>query len=166
VVVWSAGVWLLRPARAARRMLLQPPVPVPAVEVAAAQADVQHAHPAALWWAEKVAVGGGPAEATVLEDVERTGPESLTAIIRSVVPGVPVPDISVRHLSAAMDVPEELIAVGAVRGRGASVRRLTVGHAPQENDPVAVWAQRIAPLAMPGSTITAMNFGRMTKEDA
>jgi hypothetical protein len=139
---------------------------VSAADLAVVQQAAVDAHPAARWWAEKVAVDGGPAAATVLEDVERTGPESLTAIIRSAVPGVPVPDISVRHLSALMDVPEELIAVGAVRGRGASVRQLTVGHAPQENDPIALWTQRIAPVAMPGSTITGINFGRMTKEDA
>jgi hypothetical protein len=166
VAVWSAGVWFLRPAWAARRMLVPPvPAPAPAADVELPQQAAAGAHPAALWWASKVAVEGGPAAATVLEDVERTGPESLTAIIRSIVPGVPVPDISVRHLSALMDVPEDLITVGPVRGRGASVRQLTVGHPPADNDPVAVWTQRIAPLAMPGSTITGITFGHMTKEN-
>ena len=162
VAIWSAGVWLLRPARAARRMLVPDLPPVLPADPAVAQ-DVAGTHPAAKWWAEKVAIEGGAAPATVLEAVERTGPESLTAVIRSAAPGVPVPDISIRHLSALMDVPEDLIDVAAVKGRGAAVRRLTVGRAPEETSPVAMWTQRIAPLAMPGSVITAINFGSMTQ---
>ncbi|MCG6500412.1 hypothetical protein, partial [Kitasatospora sp. A2-31] len=99
--------------------------------------------------------GGGTAPGTVLEDVERTGPRAMRAVIRSVTPGTPVPDISIRHLSALMDVPEELIAVGPLPGRGASVRRLTVGQV-IETDPGAYWAQQIAPHAMPGSVITGI----------
>ncbi|MCX4784640.1 hypothetical protein [Streptomyces sp. NBC_01264] len=149
VVAWTAGVWLLRPARAARHMLV-PPLPAPAEPLAGDPADT---NPAARFWSERVAIEGGAAPGTVLDDVERTGPESLRAVIRSAAPGLPVPDISIRHLSALMDVPETLIKIGPVPGRGASVRLLTVGDV-QETDPMSLWAQQIAPLAMPGSVIT------------
>lgn len=162
LAVWTVATGLLRPARLARRMMSPPPPP------AAPSADLVpveevDAHPAARWWAATVAVDGGVAADTVLEDVQRTGEQAMRAIIRSVIPGEPVPDISVRRLSALMDVPEEEITIGPVPGRGASVRLLSVGAADEaELDAAAVWAQRIAPLAMPGSTITAINVGRMT----
>ncbi|MGN7139143.1 hypothetical protein [Streptomyces pseudogriseolus] len=162
VALWSAGTWWLRPGRAARHMLVPPLPPVEKTADVAVAEQPAYEHPAAQWWAERAAVEGGAAPGTLLEEVERTGESAMRAVIRSVIPGEPVPDISVRRLSALMDVPEDLIAVGPVPGRGASVRLLTVGTADEALDARTVWATRIAPLAMPGATITEINFGRMT----
>ncbi|MFE1713191.1 hypothetical protein ACFW82_24525, partial [Streptomyces sp. NPDC058728] len=161
VALWSAGTWWLRPARAARHMLVPPLPPVRQADVAETEAPA-HDHPAAQWWAERIAVEGGAAPGTLLEDIEQTGERSMRAVIRSAAPGEPVPDIAKRRLSALMDIPEEQIVVGPVPGRGASVRLLTVGTADTALDAHTVWATRIAPLAMPGAVITEINFGSMT----
>ncbi|MEU0002428.1 hypothetical protein ABZ069_36570 [Streptomyces microflavus] len=161
VAVWSAGTLYLRPARAARHMLVPPLPPVEKTADLVVQEQPEHESPAAQWWAERAAVEGGAAPDTVLEDVERTGENSMRAVIRAAVPGMPVPDIAVRRLSALMDVPEDLITIGPVPGRGASVRLLTVGQADHDQDARTFWANRIAPLAMPGAVITEINFGSM-----
>ncbi|MFF3443669.1 hypothetical protein [Streptosporangium sp. NPDC002721] len=156
LTAWSAGTWVMRPARVARRMLC-PPVPAEVVPVSVAE-EVD-GHPAARWWSARVAVEGGAAPDTLLEDIERTGERSMRAVIRSVIPGEPVPDVSVKRLSALMDIPEEDIKVGPVPGRGAAVRRLTIGK-PDDTDLPTIWAQRIAPVAMQGSVLTDIRVGR------
>lgn len=157
LTVWTAGTWMLRPARVARRMMCPAPAAVPVAVPATVDED---GHPAARWWAQRVAVDGGAAPGTLLEDVQRTGETSMRAVIRSAVPGRPVPDVSIKNLSALMDIPEDLISVGPVPGRGASVRLLTVGTPDQEEDAATIWAQRIAPAAMPGAVLTAVRVGR------
>jgi hypothetical protein len=159
LTAWTAATMVLRPARVARRMMSPAPAPAPAsVPAVVEEADD---HPAAAWWAQHVAVDGGTAPGTLLEDVERTGERAMRAVIRSAVPGRPVPDVSIRNLSALMDVPEDEISVNPVPGRGASVRLLTVGKPDQEHEDAAtVWAQRIAPTAMPGAVLTAVRVGR------
>ncbi|MEV7011949.1 hypothetical protein [Streptosporangium sp. NPDC051022] len=161
LAAWTAATWVLRPARLARRLLCPPPPPPPAPSIDVDPVEEVVGHPAAQWWAAHVAVEGGAAAATVLEDIERTGETSMRAVIRSVVPGAPVPDISVKRLSALMDVPEDQIVVGPVPGRGAAVRRLTIGRADEQADPATIWAQRIAPVAMPGTVLTGVRVGRV-----
>jgi len=157
LTAWTVGTGLLRPARLARRMV-SPPPPAPSVELA--PLEEVDGHPAARWWAQNVATDGGAAAGTVLEEVQRTGEQALRAVIRSAVGGEPVPDISVRRLSALMDVPEEEITIGPVPGRGASVRLLRVGAADAELDAATIWAQRIAPVAMQGAVLTGVRVGR------
>lgn len=157
LATWTVGTWVVRPARIARQ-LLSPPV-VPSADVAPAEPEVVSGHPAARWWAQIAAVEGGTAPDTLLEDVERTGEKSMRAVIRSTIPGRPVPDISVKRLSALMDVPEDLISIGPLPGRGASYRLLTIGQ-PDDNDPASEWARRIAPAAMPGAVLTGVRIGR------
>lgn len=162
LTVWSAGTWVLRPARVARHMLC-PPIPAEVVPVAE---EVGH-HPASRWWAALVAIEGGAAPGTVLEGIERTGDAAMRAMIRSAIPGEPVPDISLRRLSALMDVPEDLITIGPVPGRGSSVRQLTIGRPEETADLTTIWAQRIAPVAMQGAILTGIRVGRPnTREDA
>lgn len=159
---WTAGVWLLRPGRVARRMATPPP-PRPAAPAGTVPADD---HPAAVWWAEHVA--GGVAPGTVLEGIERTGERAMRAIIRATTPGQPVPDISIRRLSALLDIPEDDITIGPVPGRGAGVRRLTIGTpdaAVGAVDPTTVWAEQIAPLAMPGAALVSIRVGTPGAEE-
>lgn len=164
LLVWTVGTWVARPARVARRLLSPPPIPESAVLVPAA--EVVCAHPAAHWWARTVAVKDGPGVGTLLEDVERTGESSMRAIIRSAITGKAVPSISVRDLSALMDVPEDQITIGPVPGRGASVRLLQVGQPDEGRDPASIWAKRIAPVAMPGTMLTSVRSGRpVTRPD-
>lgn len=161
LTAWTTGTWAVRPARAARRMV-SPAPPPPAAPVAPRrqqEAAAVDAHPAARWWAAHVAVDGETAPGTLLEDVQQTGPAALRAVIRSVQPGRPVPDVSIRRLSALMDVPEDQIAIGPVPGRGASVRLLTIGQPEAVDDPQTMWAKRIAPLAMPGAVLTGIRTG-------
>ncbi|MFF5265306.1 hypothetical protein ACFY4C_41030 [Actinomadura viridis] len=158
VAAWAAGTWLARPARAARRMATPPPPPAETVQ---AVEQLHDGHPAARWWAERVSASGSVAPATALEGIERTGESAMTAIIRATTPGEPVPDISIRRLSALMDVPEDDITITPVPGRGAGVRRLTIGQADRADaDPGTVWAERIAPLAMPGAVLTSIRVGK------
>ncbi|MEV7006862.1 hypothetical protein [Streptosporangium sp. NPDC051022] len=161
LTIWTVGTWAVRPARLARRMLAPPPPLAPSADLDPMPEEVP-GPPAARWWAVHVAVEGGAAPGTVLEDVERTGESSMRAVIRSAAPGRAVPDISIKSLSALMDIPEDRIAVGPVPGRGAAVRLLTVGQADEVLDARTIWAERIAPLAMPGSVITEINFGPTT----
>ncbi|MGI5330956.1 hypothetical protein [Actinomadura nitritigenes] len=182
VAAWTAWTWVLRPGRTARRMVS--PAPPPAADVVASPVLDLTAHPAARWWAQHVATapaaptGAGAdgetkrkavASGTVLEGIELIGEHAMTAIIRATVPGEPVPDISVRRLSALLDVPEDQISIDPVPGRGAGVRRLTIGGADvaaATGDPTTVWAERIAPLAMPGAVLTGVRVGRPTAPPA
>ncbi|MFI5526871.1 hypothetical protein [Streptomyces platensis] len=163
VAVWSAGTFYLRPSRTARHLLVPP---LPPLKKAAADLVVQeqpaYDHPAAQWWAEHVAVEGGPAPDTVLEAIEQTGERGMRAVIRSAIEGEPVPDISKRRLSARLKVPVELIQVEPLPGHGEDVQRLLVGEADEDLDARTLWATRIAPLAMPGASITSIAFGSMT----
>ncbi|MEU4410797.1 hypothetical protein AB0F88_40355 [Streptosporangium sp. NPDC023963] len=155
LTVWATATWALRPARMARRMLCPPPAPAPTVEVALAE-EVDE-HPAARWWAERVAVDGGAAPGTLLGDIEQTGEKSMRAVIRSADPTQPVPDISTKRLSALMDVPEDEIDIRGVSGRGAGLRQLSIG--PDEiaiDDPVTYWEKKIAPKAMPGTRLAGV----------
>ncbi|MGI5273128.1 hypothetical protein ACQEUU_37740 [Nonomuraea sp. CA-218870] len=166
LTVWTAGVWAVRPARLARRMLAPPPPRLPA-PAAALDSEAASEHPATRWWAQNVAVDGGAVPGTVLDSVEQTGPSSVRVVIRSAAPGHPVPDVSVKALSALLDVPEDLIDVAPVPGRGASYRLLTIGR-PEDHDPASEWARRIAPAAMPGAVLTGVRIGRpptMTTEE-
>lgn len=161
LVVWTVGTWVLRPAGVARRMMSPAPAP-PCVDLTPMDEGdeaVEH-HPAAQWWAVNVAAEGGAGAGTVLEAVERTGEQAMRAVIRSAVPGRPVPEVSVKDLSALMDIPEDLISIGPVPGRGAGVRLLIIGQADEKTDPATVWAARIAPAAMPGSVLTGVRIGR------
>ncbi len=160
---WTVAVWWTRPARTARvltgreRSLTVEAVQQVQQEQAAALAPAGSTHPMSLWWAQHVAVDGGAAPGTVLEQVQTTGPKSMTAIIRAAVPGTPVPTISITALSARLDWDEEEITVAKVPGRGAGVRRLSVGQAPAEaEDPFAHWIKHIAPKGMPGTVITGI----------
>ncbi|GIH91917.1 hypothetical protein ACFFMN_34080 [Planobispora siamensis] len=161
LMVWTTVVPFLRPARTARLMMCPPPPPPPAPKPAPS-AEVACDHPAARWWAANVAVDSGAGPGTLLENIEQIGEASIRATIRSAAAGQPVPDISIRRLSALMDVPEELIGIGPVPGRGAGVRCLTIGTAAAAAaDPATVWAQRIAPAAMPGTVLTGVRTGRL-----
>ncbi|GAA2154320.1 hypothetical protein GCM10009760_53130 [Kitasatospora kazusensis] len=158
---WTVAVWKCRPARTARvitgreRSLTVEAVQYAQQEQAAALVPAGSNHPMSLWWAQRVGVEGGAAPGTVLLDVEQTGPRSVTAIIAAAVPGTPVPTISITALSALLDWEEEEITVAKVAGRGAGVRRLSVGIAPEgADDPYARWVKHIAPKGMPGTWIT------------
>lgn len=160
VAAWTAGTWVLRPARLALGLL---PAPAPGPDQDQAQEpqdnaapvvvdQVQETHPLARWWAENVGREGGIAPGTRLADPERTGPSSMRGVITSTTPGEPVPAIDTARLSARMDVPEDLISISPVPGRGAGVRLLTVGTAPMDLTPEQEWAQ-IASAALPGTTL-------------
>ncbi|MEV3927653.1 hypothetical protein [Actinomadura coerulea] len=85
----------------------------------------------------------------------------MTAIIAATTPGNPVPEISIRRLSALLDIPKDQISIGPVPGRGAGVRRLTIGTPDRQQglDPAVVWAEKIAPAAMPGAVLTGIRVG-------
>lgn len=161
LLVWTVGTWVARPAEAGRRMLAPRSRPVLSTEPGTAVVMPASQNPYARWWAQHAAVKG-VAPGTVLEDVRPVGGRGLRAVIRSTIPGKPVPDVPIKTLSALMDVPEEDISITAVPGRGAGVRLLTVGQTEGEagQDAATVWEQRIAPVAMPGAVLTGMRVGR------
>ena len=152
---WTAGVWWIRPMRQAR-VLAARESSLTSIAVATTAADLAPAvstHPAAIWWAQYVAVEDGPAPATVLIDIDQTGPATMTALIRSTRPRRPVPTIGIEHLSAVLGVPEDQISIGPEPGQGAGVRRLSVGKAASATDPYTHWDQTIAPKAMAGTRL-------------
>ncbi|MFF4347868.1 hypothetical protein [Streptomyces sp. NPDC001530] len=159
VAAWTASVWFFRPARLARTLLGREPTPVETLAVV----EAVEAHPLSQWWAERVAVEDGIAPGTRLTEPEQTGPASLRAVVVAA-PGQPVPLISLAHLSALMDVPEDLISITAVPGRGAGVKRLTVGQAPTATDPESAWAEHIAAQVLPGTQLLKVNTFDLDKE--
>ncbi|MFE4356132.1 hypothetical protein [Kitasatospora sp. NPDC056800] len=161
---WAAATWKARPARTARvlagreRSLTPEAVQQTRDQQAATLAPAGSTHPMSLWWAQRVAVEGGVAPGTVLTDVERTGEKAMAGLIRAAHPGAPVPTISITALSALLDWDEAEITVAKVAGRGAGVRRLTVGTADQATDPYTHWVKNIAPKGMPGTVITGVRI--------
>ncbi|MEU0219968.1 hypothetical protein ABZ281_35015 [Streptomyces sp. NPDC006265] len=169
--VWTAVVLRVRPARIAKVLAGREPSLTPqAVEqsrellVETAPAGPQH--PAAAFWAQRVAIEDGAAPNTVLEQVEETGGRTMRAVIRSTLPGKPVPTINLLELSAALNWPEDELSITPVPRQGAGVRRLTVGTAPAEeaDDPYTHWAQNVAPKGMPGTVITSIRAVNIEKE--
>ncbi|MEV8347147.1 hypothetical protein [Streptomyces niveus] len=165
VAVWTGATWILRPGQLARDLVDEALAQELADAIAAAQADaaeetavepVVHASAQARWWSEQVAVEGGVAPGTVLLEHSQVSEGCLALIIGADQHGRPVPDIPVPGLSALLDLPEDLIEIGPVPGRGAGVRLLVLGRRPQpaggdsalEGD-AEVWAE-IAATAMPG----------------
>ncbi|MGW0836525.1 hypothetical protein [Streptomyces prunicolor] len=171
-VLWTAAVLKVRPARMAKVLTGREPSLTPAaVEhsrelLADTATPAGPQHPAAKFWAERVAIENGAAPNTTLEQVEDTGGRSMRAVIRSTLPGRPVPKIDLLELSAALNWPEDELAITPVPRQGAGVRRLTVGAAPAEeaDDPYSHWAQNVAPKGMPGTVITSIRAVTIDKE--
>ncbi|MFF0386872.1 hypothetical protein [Streptomyces sp. NPDC004286] len=170
---WSAAVLYVRPARLARvlagreKSLTPEAIEQTQVLLAADTDQSGPQHPMAGYWAQHVAIEGGAAPNTVLEQIESTGEESMTAVIRSTLPGKPVPKIDLLELSAAINWPEDDIAITPVPRQGAGVRRLTVGQAPEEAmDIYSAWEKFIAPKGMPSTIITAIRTVDIPDEEA
>ncbi|WP_310727924.1 hypothetical protein [Streptomyces sp. N2A] len=170
---WTAGVLYVRPARMARVLVGRErsltPEAIEQTQEILAQDTVPTGpqHPMAAFWAQHVAIEGGAAPNTVLEQIERTGEESMTAVIRSTLPGKPVPKIDLLELSAAINWPEDDIAITPVPRQGAGVRRLTVGQAPEEAmDIYTAWEKLIAPKGMPATVITAIRTVDIPDEES
>jgi hypothetical protein len=168
-LAWTVAAWRWRPARVGRVLAGREPAATydafaQAMEPAAVRAPV---HEMSLWWQRRVAVDKGAAPNTELDLVEQTGLYSMQAVIRSTVPGAPVPAISVLELSALLNWPEDEITITPMPRQGAGVRRLTVGQAPAdagELDPFAHWSARIAPKGMAGTRLVKINEINMDKE--
>ena len=167
LLMWIVGTWVARPAETARRMLwpaLTRTAAAASAELATVEAEEDAEvsdHPVAQWWTVKAAVEGGVAPHTTLDDIQQTGEKAMRALIRSTVPGKPVPNISVRDLSALSDIPEDEISIAPVAGRGAGVRLLTMGKPdPEKDDLKKIWASRIAPKAMPGTRLVGVRVGK------
>lgn len=164
VALWTGATWYLRPGRLARR-LVDEAVAQELAELAAAAleeteeapAPVTYDTPQARWWGENIAVEDGIAPGTVLLEHRQVSDQCLALVIGSEKRGTAVPKISTEDLSAYLDMPEDLIEIGPVPGRGAGVRLLVLGVRPQPAEPeqadvdadAALWAE-IAAAAMPG----------------
>jgi hypothetical protein len=153
---WTGATWYLRPGRVARDLVDEAAATETAetTEVEAAAEAPAYDSPQARWWGETFAGEGGIAPDTVLLDHQQVGEQCLALVIGAQKRGQPVPDISVPGLSAALDLPEDLIEIGPVPGRGAGLRLLVLGQRPQPaalegGTDVEVWAE-IAATAMPG----------------
>lgn len=165
VALWTASTWWIRPGQLARRLATE----AEAQEVADANSldetavvvlDVpdEPLSPAARWWAQDIAERG-IAPGTVLLEHQRLSDDCVAAIIGAAQRGTPVPKISAEHLSAHLDMPQELIEIGPVPGRGAGVCLLIIGPRPKpgpeetvtdtRDEDREIWAE-IAKGAMPG----------------
>jgi len=174
-VLWTAGVWWLRPGKLAKRIAKWPEPVTEAddtetdqdgTDTEAETAIALPDDPAGKWWALNAAKKDGVAEGTrviavrAIEDRRRVA-VALTAIEK----GEPVPDIKIKRLSALMNVPVDLLEIQDIPGHGAGFAMLLIGPKP-EAGPAAdddVWAE-IGRSALPGVTLTEINEYDMSKE--
>ncbi|WP_431771930.1 hypothetical protein [Streptomyces cucumeris] len=155
VAAWTAGVWWIRPALLAKRIAQPWPSDEQHQEVVpAVVADQVPADPAARWWAENVAREGGIAPDTCVIATRRIDAGRSAAVIAATTRGEPVPEISITRLSALMDIPEELIAIDPIPGRGAGLRMLTIGKKGEAS--ADTWTE-IARSALPGVELLEAN---------
>ncbi|MFE7365923.1 hypothetical protein [[Kitasatospora] papulosa] len=162
IALWTGATWYLRPGLTARELVdeamaqeLADTVEKTEEETAVEPAPTYDSRQA-QWWGERFAVEGGVAPGTVLLQHQQVGEGCLAIVIGAQKHGQPVPDISKPGLSAELDLPEELIEIGPVPGRGAGVRLLVLGQRPTaelgtetDGSDAEVWAE-IAATAMPG----------------
>ncbi|MFE7113104.1 hypothetical protein ACFU98_42560 [Streptomyces sp. NPDC057575] len=177
VALWTGATWYLRPGFLARKVVDEAVAQeiaeaAAAVESEAEEAAVEapvYANPQARWWGEHVAVEGGVAPGTVLLEHRQVSEGCLALVVGAEQRGRAVPDIPVAGLSALLDLPEHLIEIGPVPGRGAGVRLLVLGERPQPVDAekgdsdAEVWAE-IAATAMPGVELVEATTYEVHKE--
>ncbi|MFD4764270.1 hypothetical protein ACFWOJ_37280 [Streptomyces sp. NPDC058439] len=178
VALWTGATWYLRPGRVARELVDEAVAQEladakKAEEEAAVEPAPTYDSPQARWWGERFAVEGGIAPGTVLLEHRQVSEQCLALVIGAQKRGQPVPDIPKPRLSAELDLPEDLIEIGPVPGRGAGVRLLILGQRPQpaEEEPAAeegdsdalVWAE-IAATAMPGVELIEATTYEVHKE--
>ncbi|WP_241848039.1 hypothetical protein [Streptomyces sp. CB03578] len=170
--LWTGATWILRPGRAAREFvdeaLAQELADAAKAEEVVEPVAPTYDSPQAQWWGERFAIEGGVAPGTVLLGHRQVGEQCLALVIGAQKRGQPVPDISKPGLSAELDLPEELIDIGPVPGRGAGVRLLVLGQRPAAeagpgDSDAEVWAE-IAATAMPGVELIEANTYEMPKE--
>jgi len=174
-VLWTAGVWWLRPGKLAKRVAKWPE---PATETDDTEADQDGTgteaevaiaipdDPAGRWWALNAAKKDGVAEGTRVIGVQAIEDRRRVAIaLASSEKGEPVPDIKIKRLSALMNVPEELLEMQAIPGHGAGVAMLLIGPKPEAGPTPDedVWGE-IGRSALPGVTLTEINEYDMSKE--
>lgn len=160
--LWTWATWTLRPGLARELVdeaVAQDLADAKKADEAAVEPAPAYASPQARWWAETVAVEGGVAPGTVLLEHRQVSEQCLALIIGAARRGQAVPAIPKPGLSALLDLPEDLIEIGPVPGRGAGVRLLVLGQRPPaeqetetETESTAdekTWAE-IAAAAMPG----------------
>lgn len=180
VAVWTGATWFIRPGSLARELVdeavlqeiaaaIKEPEEKAVADVVVSTSPVDES-PAARWWREEFAGEDGIAPATVLLERQRVSEECVAVVIGAARRGTPVPAISKERLSAHLDVPEELIEIGPVPGRGAGVRLLVIGPRPQPTEvektagsDEEVWKE-IAATAMPGVELIEANTYEIRKE--
>ncbi len=174
IALWTGATWYLRPGLTARELVDEALAQeladaVEKTEETAVEPAPTYDTPQARWWGERFAVEGGVAPGTVLLQHQQVSEGCLAIVIGAQKRGQPVPDISKPGLSAELDLPEELIEIGPVPGRGAGVRLLVLGQRPAA-EPGATsstdeetWAE-IASTAMPGIELIEANTYEMKKE--
>ncbi|MFI5621493.1 hypothetical protein [Streptomyces sp. NPDC051567] len=168
---WTGATWWLRPGLTARALAdeaLAQELAVAADETAEEAPVVVYATAQAQWWGEHVAVEDGVAAGTVLLDHRQVSDECLALVIGAAEHGRAVPKIAVADLSALLDIPEDLITIGPVPGRGAGVRLVVLGRRPEAvgldgATEAEVWAD-IAATAMPGVELVDATTYTMRKE--
>ncbi|MDX3516123.1 hypothetical protein PV755_45760 [Streptomyces caniscabiei] len=173
--LWTGATWLLRPGLTAREFVDEALAQALAEAEKAEEAPAEplaptYDSPQARWWGERFAIEGGVAPGTVLLQHEQVSEQCLALVIGAQKRGQPVPDISKPGLSAELDLPEELIDIGPVPGRGAGVRLLVLGQRPTAepgagpgDSDAEVWAE-IAATAMPGVELIEANTYEIHKE--
>lgn len=180
IAVWTGATWYIRPGRLARELVdeavLQEIADATkeaeqkAAEVVVAQPVDPNESDAARWWRTEFAGEDGIAPGTMLLDYDRISDLCVAVVLASAHRGTPVPDISKSRLSAHLDVPEELIEIGPVPGRGAGVRLLVLGPKPEPTEAErvaegdeAVWKE-ISSTAMSGVELIEANTYEIRKE--
>ncbi|MFF9483001.1 hypothetical protein [Streptomyces sp. NPDC014733] len=181
VALWTGATWGMRPGRLARDVVDEAVAQELAALAEAAEAEetaeevpapVVYDTPQARWWGENIAVEGGVAPGTVLVEHRQVTDQCLALVIGSATRGkaVSLGKDFIPDLSAYLDMPEDLIEVGPVPGRGAGVQLLVLGVRPQPAEPeqaadddAALW-EEIAATAMPGVELIEATTYTVRKE--
>lgn len=181
-VLWTVGVWWLRPAQLAKRVAKWPdPVAetgdtqdqegdkggTDAGEVAEVVVPVKLPDdPAGRWWAVNAAKKGGVAEGTRVIAVRQIEDRRRVAVaLAAIERGEPVPDIKLKRLSALMRKPEHLLEIEPIPGYGADVAMLLIGPKPETKATVNedAWSE-IARSALPGVMVVEVNEYDLSEE--
>jgi hypothetical protein len=178
ILLWTTGVWWLRPAALGKRIAKWPDPPAleagnesdDETEEAATAGEVAVVEkvpndPVGAWWHLNAAKEGGVAPGTRIVAIRRIeGGRRVAVAIASKVHGEPVPTVDLRRLSALMNLPAGLLRIEDIPGYGAGVQMLLIGPEPEATQADEDTWTEISRTALPGVQLVEVNEYDLSEE--